>query len=71
MNDHKSVTVAEIPDCDVCKAQWQGRKNAPIQPAYADAKLNIGPWANVCKKHFAAYGCSLGLGRGQELIVRL
>jgi hypothetical protein len=64
MNDHKSVKVAVIPDCDVCRAE-----RGQIVPAYADAKLSIGPWANVCKMHFAQYGCSLGLGRGQELVL--
>jgi hypothetical protein len=62
MNDHRSVKVAVIPDCDVCQGM-----DAKV-PAYADAKLCIGPWANVCKFHFDYYGCSLGLGRGQELV---
>lgn len=62
-NDHTQATVAVIPNCDLCT------KNGEQVPAYADAKLSIGPWAFVCKKHFDEYGCSLGLGRGQELVV--
>jgi hypothetical protein len=60
------TTVSTIPNCDVC-----ANAVVPQQvPAYADAKLNIGPWANVCRKHFEQHGCSLGTGRGQELILR-
>ncbi len=57
------VKVPSIPSCDVC--QSEGVKT----PAYADAKLNIGPWANVCKMHFDAHSCSLGTGHGQKLIL--
>ena len=36
--------------------------------AYADARLPVyGSWAYVCVLHFEEQGCSLGLGRGQEL----
>lgn len=59
-----STVVAKIPNCDVC------RQSGKETPAYADAKLNIGPWAYVCRAHFDGYGCSLGLGRGQELKLR-
>jgi hypothetical protein len=59
---HTRTTVARIPNCDLC----DGRE----VPAYADAKLGPGmPWANVCKKHFDTYGCKLGLGLGQELVL--
>jgi hypothetical protein len=57
------VVVAVIPDCDICKHGGVSR------PAYADAKLNIGPWANVCKVHFDTHRCSLGTGKGQELVL--
>jgi hypothetical protein len=46
------------------------KQNGEQRPAYADAKLSVGPWGYVCKEHFGQYGCSLGLGRGQELILR-
>lgn len=59
------VKVAAIPDCDVCKGA--GRQGVP---AYADAKLSIGRWANVCREHFDLYHCTLGTGRGQEFVLR-
>jgi len=55
--------VAVIPDCDVCKRAGQK------VPAYADAKLRRGPWAYLCRRHFHAYRCELGTGRGQELVL--
>lgn len=58
------VAVSQIPNCDVCA------QKANTVPAYADAKLDIGPWANVCKTHFDQFNCSLGTGRGQEFITR-
>jgi hypothetical protein len=61
-NDHTQVRVATIPNCDVCAGE--GKQTL----AYADAKLSIGPWGYVCLEHFSAYGCSLGLGKGQRLI---
>jgi hypothetical protein len=59
MENNGTVTrVGKIPLCDI---------DAGHGPAYADAKLDIGPWAYVCKACFTAHGCRLGLGRGQEL----
>jgi hypothetical protein len=57
------VEMSAIPDSDVC------RSDGKTVAAYADAKLSIGPWAYVCKEHFTAYACSLGTGRGQELVL--
>jgi len=57
------VTMTSIPDCDVCKHGGKSEK------AYADAKLDIGPWAYVCRMHFRVHKCTLGTGRGQELIL--
>lgn len=53
--------VAVIPNCDI--DQKHGK-------AFADAKLRSGPWGYVCLGCFIAQGCSLGLGRGQELVVQ-
>lgn len=61
MKDHTSVVVASVPLCDI---------NPQHGLAYADAKLSIGPWANVCRACFTRYGCTLGLGRGQRLVAR-
>jgi hypothetical protein len=62
--DPTKALVARLPDCDICT------QNGKQVPAYADAKLGAGmPWANTCRDHFRVYGCQLGLGKGQELIV--
>jgi hypothetical protein len=57
------TTVTKRPTCDIC----------PL-PAYADARLERGPargsWAYVCRGHFRAHDCQLGLGHGQVLVVR-
>ena len=61
-----SVKVSVIPNCDICADAIVPQQIS----AYADARLSIGPWANVCRKHFDTYQCSLGTGRGQELVLR-
>lgn len=63
MSDHTSVIVQSIPNCDVCKM------NGITRPAYADARLTIGTWGNVCIQHFNTLGSGLGLGRGQRLLL--
>lgn len=52
--------VSTIPLCDLC-----------IQPTQAiyDAATRMGPWGNLCQKHFDEVGIGLGTGRGQRLIV--
>lgn len=65
MSGHTSVEVAEKRTCDFC-VQRKGLESW----AYADAKIPGGGWANVCSSHFLLYGCSLGLGKGQEYIVK-
>jgi hypothetical protein len=59
----ETTTVTEIPRCDLCAARGVST------PAYADAKLNTGPWANVCRQHFSRYYCKLGVGRGQRFVL--
>lgn len=61
MSAHTHVEVDAIPDCDL----------HPGRPAYADAKTRGGPWGNLCHECFEHHGCSLGLGRGQELVLRV
>lgn len=58
------VEVVTIPPCDVCA------RRGFVKDARYDARLDFGPWANVCEEHFIAYECSLGTGRGQELKLR-
>lgn len=61
----EEVLVTQMHNCDVCNQEGVRR------PAYADAKLNIGPWAYVCLDHFKIYGCKLGTGRGQRLVLKV
>ena len=44
--------------CDTCKT--------PFGAVLYDAKLAIGPWANVCEVCFGLYNCKIGLGHGQK-----
>lgn len=51
--------VTSLPKCDFCEKQ-----------AEYDGRTVMGPWANMCIKHFGQYGTGLGTGRGQQLEVR-
>ena len=58
---HTEVTVTFLPDCDIHRTHGK---------AYADALLPLhGSWGYVCKPCFDTLGCTLGLGRGQRLIL--
>ncbi len=65
MSDVKTAIVAQLPDCDFCK--MEGKK----EPAEYDARIPRagGRWGNLCQLHFDQQGCSLGLGRGQKLVL--
>ena len=55
-----AVEVNRIPSCDLC---------GDNTPAKYDANIGRG-WGNVCTRHFLEYGCSLGVGVGQQLLLR-
>jgi glutaredoxin len=59
MNNHEKVEVLTIPRCDFC-----------TEAARYDARTSLGPWAYLCAAHYARYGIALGLGWGQELILK-
>lgn len=59
----KEVEVAEIPNCDHCRA-----KNR-VTPAEYDARTAMGYWAYLCQTHFTETGGRLGTGFGQRLIM--
>ncbi len=62
--------MTEIPDCDICKANGRSLSVTVSVPAYADARIpSMGSWAYLCRKHFGIYGCKLGTGQGQELVL--
>lgn len=54
----KKVKVNQLPKCDFCG-----------DPARYDGKTVMGPWADMCAKHWKLYGIGLGTGRGQELVL--
>jgi hypothetical protein len=66
VNNHSETIVSEYPRCDFCKNSEL--HNANVEAHY-DAKTVMGPWANMCDKHFKFYGIGLGLGKGQKLIL--
>lgn len=53
--------VNEIPPCDFCKDGTE---------ALYDGKTTYGSWANMCQRHFRAFGLGIGTGLGQKLIKR-
>lgn len=56
------AVVDRIPPCDLCNHLGE-----PPHPAEYDGKTRMGPWANMCERHFRMYGVGLGMGRGQKL----
>ena len=56
----KEVTVEKLPPCDLCADGT----------AEYDFKTSVGPWGYGCKFCFKKYGGSLGLGKGQRLVVK-
>lgn len=60
MSDVKSALVDKLPTCDMPNCD---------EPAEYDAKTRMG-WGNLCQLHFDSNGCSLGLGKGQKLVLR-
>lgn len=61
------VTVASLPDCDICK--HVSRPTNRVEKARYDGKTKEGPWANMCDRHFRQYGVGLGTGKGQRLVL--
>lgn len=61
MTDVKTALVDELPTCDMPGCD---------EPAEYDAATRSGQWGNLCQTHFDDQGCSLGLGKGQKLVVR-
>lgn len=58
-NDNTVSYVESLPKCNFC-----------ARKAEYDARTNFGSWAYMCRYHFNIYGIGLGLGKGQELIVK-
>jgi len=62
----EAVIVSTLPVCDVHRF---ASPSSPDEPARFDAKTSMGPWANLCQKHYEQFGLGLGLGLGQRLIL--
>ena len=59
MGKHTKVAVFKLPDCDFCGDM-----------AKYDGRTKMGPWGYMCEPCFKEYGIGLGLGRGQELVLK-
>ena len=55
-----TIVVFSLPNCDLCIK--------PVDACY-DGKTIMGPWAYMCKGHFATHGIGLGPGKGQKLVL--
>lgn len=56
---HKKVEVTKLPKCDFCE-----------ETAKYDGNTLYAGWANMCLTHFDRWGVGLGLGLGQELVLK-
>lgn len=63
------VEVSALPNCDICSGEGSVR-SAKYDARIVHGSLWAGSWANLCEKHFGLCGCSLGVGRGQMLILK-
>lgn len=61
------VFVTKLPDCDLCKLDGDGSHRRPAQ---YDGKTQMGPWAFMCPEHFERSGSGLGVGFGQQLVLK-
>jgi hypothetical protein len=59
--------VAKIPNCDIHKAL--GMEPTPAKYDASVSFFGRRSWGYVCERHFAEGKGSLGLGRGQKLVL--
>lgn len=57
--NYQMVPIEKERKCDFC-----------YSIAKYDGKTKTGPWAFMCNQHFKQYGLGLGLGKGQQLILK-
>lgn len=58
--DANVVYVSKLPMCDVCD----------MNVATYDGRTKQGPWAYMCKECYKSIGVGLGIGKGQQLVVK-
>lgn len=49
-------------NCDMC--------HKPITNKFIDGRTSLGPWAIMCSMCHDRYGVGLGLGKGQEYLIK-
>lgn len=64
--NHVQVFVDSIPICQVCMHMYRDSHDAQYD-AYIPA---YGQWGYICRKQFIRFKCQVGLGKGQELVLR-
>lgn len=72
-NSGTVARVSKLPECDFCKRLPHDEHSAnPPREAKYDFKTSAGPWGNGCEQHYLDFRrfTSLGVGRGQLLVVR-
>lgn len=53
--------LGKVPtECDLC--------HEAISGVFIDGKTQMGPWACMCAACHNAFGCDLGLGKGQKYV---
>ena len=65
MTDNNTIVMNENPPCDFCRFQ-NTPQNLNVQ--MYDVKTLYG-WGYACQSHFDRFGCTLGLGKGQRIVV--
>jgi len=70
MKHHNKIELSELPNCAFINTGWIFCSNKG-QAKY-DARVFVinNSWAYICKTHFDFFHCELGLGKGQELILK-
>jgi len=64
----KEVTVARLPECDLCNYGKANGVQDVVRTATVDGRMRTGSWANMCDPHWRDYGVGrLGTGYGQRL----
>ena len=58
----EKIVVDKMPMCNF-------KHIYPTEAKY-DAKTKVGPWVYMCQAHFDVHGIGLGLGKGQELVLK-
>lgn len=71
LSKRQTALVDKLPTCDMPGCDEPAEYNAQIPGGQGGLhELRGSSWANLCQEHFDSNGCSLGLGKGQKLVVR-